>query len=85
MFNKSKTRIILINGSVVVLREVQLETIKCRMFIDGIEMGYLVETDGALKPENKQQICPTILIKINEMAKRGQHHPEFQSLEIKLA
>lgn len=54
------------------LREVQLETTKCRMFIDGIEMGYLVDCDGILKPDSKHEISPAILSKINDMARRGE-------------
>lgn len=69
MFDKSNTRIIFVNGSIVVLRQVQLETTKCRMFIDGVEKGYLVKSEGILKPENDQSICPVVLSKINDMAK----------------
>jgi len=70
MFNKSNTRIIFINGSVVILRQLEGTAAKCRIFIDGIEKGHLIETSGSFAPEDDIAIEPEVLSRINDLAKR---------------
>ncbi|WP_421944746.1 hypothetical protein [Pedobacter sp.] len=71
MFTKSNTRIIFINGSVVILRQLDPSKAKCRIFIDGIEKGNLVESSGSFFPEDDISIEPAVMSRINDLAKRA--------------
>ncbi len=71
MFTKSNTRIILIDGRVVILRQISQIKTKCRIFIDGIEKGHLVEANGLFVAEDNSSIEPIVLLKINDLAKRA--------------
>lgn len=73
MFNKSNTRIIFTNSSVVILRQLEGSAAKCRIFIDGIEKGHLIETSGRFAPEDDITIEPSVLSRINDLAKRANH------------
>ncbi|WP_316757653.1 hypothetical protein [Pedobacter aquatilis] len=71
MFSESNTRIIFTDSSVVVLRELQDVNLICRIFIDGIEMGFLKEMNGILVAESQRNISAEILSKINKIANRS--------------
>jgi len=75
MFNKSNTRIIFTNGSVVILRQLNKNATKCRLFIDGIEKGHLVESCGSFVPEDDATIESAVLSRINDLAKRTETDP----------
>lgn len=68
MLMKNKTRIFFLNGEVVIVTPVPSETIRCRVFVDGMEMGYLIKLNGTFIPENNCHISTIILDKINDLA-----------------
>lgn len=72
MFNKSNTRIISTNKSVVVLRQLGHNTSKCRIFIDGIEKGNLIKASGMFMPEDNADIEFDILTRINDLAAKSE-------------
>ena len=69
MFKKYKTRILFVNGDVVILNQIQDGLDKCRVFIDGIEKGCLIERNGFLVPVDDAKIQASIIKEINNLAK----------------
>ena len=72
MLMKNKTRILYLNGEVVILTQVPSETIRCRVFVDGMEMGYLIKSNGIFIPEDNCNIPTIILDKINDLASQAE-------------
>lgn len=72
MLRKNDTRIIFTNDNVIVLRVVDDAHSKYRVFIDGIDKGYLLKSDGIFIPEPQTEISLKIILKLNELANKSE-------------
>lgn len=71
IFANTDTRIINLDGTIIIITLFKSIRNKYRIMIDGMEVGYLEEINGVLQQSQGIQIQPTILEKINDFATRN--------------
>ncbi|WP_316831693.1 hypothetical protein [Pedobacter aquatilis] len=72
VFANTDTRILDVDGTIIIITLFKAETCRYRILIDGIMKGFLIENGEDFRPEKGTDIPAYYLTKINELARR--HH-----------
>lgn len=70
IFANTNTRILNVEGTIIIVSALQLYASEYRVMIDGIVAGYLVESRGEFKQKEGDTIDARYLGKINEFARQ---------------